>query len=345
MVRINGAHGDRPTIVPVIADVNYGAESTVGVTTHNIGINEEGYVTTEGSVSDVNTSGFYLGAPLFLSDTVSGGLRTTPPSAPATVFFVGICTRVHENTGRIFTTIRVNSRLSNLSDVDGTIPQNGYVLAYNSSSKYWDPSSTINTSGGFKFGTSSNNTSFAENTGFLSAFGSACAWDDLRVAGSSVGIGASAPELVSFGPSGNLLVRGFDGANTLEQVYFEIQMPHSWKMGSFISPHVHWSPTTTASGGVVWFLEYSWANINGTFGAPVTISGLQSATNEQWKHKLCGLPDIDGSSISGVSSMIVCRLYRSPTVPEDNYPDDVGLLEFDIHYQIDSFGSRSEFIK
>lgn len=51
------------------------------------------------------------------------------------------------------------------------------------------------------------------------------------------------------------------------------------------------------------------------------------------------------ASISGVSSMMVCRLYRSPTVTEDTYSNDAGLLEFDLHYQIDSFGSRNEYIK
>lgn len=119
-------------------------------------------------------------------------------------------------------------------------------------------------------------------------------------------------------------------------------MPHSWKIGSELYPHVHWMPTTAGSGYVCWFLEYSWASVNVTYSAPVTISGIQLTNNEQWKHKLCELPEINGSGISGVSSMLICRLYRQPTSTFDTYGDDAGFLEFDIHYQVDTHGSRQK---
>ena len=43
-----------------------------------------------------------------------------------------------------------------------------------------------------------------------------------------------------------------------------------------------------------------------------------------------------------LSSMLVCRLYRSAS---DSYGGDAGLLEIDFHYEIDSDGSRQEYTK
>ena len=43
---------------------------------------------------------------------------------------------------------------------------------------------------------------------------------------------------------------------------------------------------------------------------------------------------------------MICRLYRnSGDTVEDTYPDKVGLLYVDIHYQRNSFGSREEYVQ
>lgn len=199
------------------------------------------------------------------------------------------------------------------------------------------------TSGKFGNVAGGNYSEFEPNTGFLMGYGSGMAWDDLRIPGMAVGTGASAPDQITL-VGGGLRGFGFDGGVTSEQVFFEVQVPHHWKMGSNISPHVHWTPTTTATGSVAWYLEYTWSQINRTFDAATTISGVtELTTNSQWKHILTELPLISGSSISGVSSMLICRLYRDPGT--DTYANDAGFLEFDFHYQIDSRGSRFEYIK
>jgi hypothetical protein len=54
---------------------------------------------------------------------------------------------------------------------------------------------------------------------------------------------------------------------------------------------------------------------------------------------------IDPSSfIDGLSSMIHCRLYRDNTVA-NNFAGKLTILEFDMHYEIDGFGSSQELIK
>jgi len=136
-VRINGALGDRPTVIPVMATSGYGPDGTIGCTTHHLSNGETGYVTVTGVVNGLNTSGYSIGSPLFLSETVSGGYQITPPNAPNATVFVGIVLRSHQNTGKIFVTIRTTPRLTSLSDVDGTTPSTGCILQYQGS--YWDP--------------------------------------------------------------------------------------------------------------------------------------------------------------------------------------------------------------
>ena len=52
-------------------------------------------------------------------------------------------------------------------------------------------------------------------------------------------------------------------------------------------------------------------------------------------------PDIEGTNIDTVSSMMDIRLYRDDNIVSG----DVLAKEFDIHYQIDGMGSDFEFVK
>ena len=52
-------------------------------------------------------------------------------------------------------------------------------------------------------------------------------------------------------------------------------------------------------------------------------------------------PEIDGSLIGDVSSMMDIKLYRDDNVAIG----DVLTKEFDIHYEIDSLGSKEEYVK
>lgn len=123
------------------------------------------------------------------------------------------------------------------------------------------------------------------------------------------------------------------------------QFPHSRKLSSDIHAHIHWSPTTTGAGSVYWLLEYVVADIDGTF--PGTYSSKQytdAADGVLNKHQLAPFPVI--SSIgSAVSTMMCWRLSRVGGELADDYAGDARLLEFDLHYQIDTVGSRTEMYK
>jgi len=169
-------------------------------------------------------------------------------------------------------------------------------------------------------------------------------WTDLRISGSTLGSGASAPDQVTWVSASNLKVKGFDGTSTMEQLFFEVQLGHDYKEGTDLHPHIHWGPTTTGAGNVKWILEYSWVNIMDTTPAVTTISSIQAAGGVAYKHLLTEFPEMLGTN-KGLSSMIIGRIYRDPTDVQDTYAGDAGLLELDFHYQTDGLGSVSETSK
>lgn len=188
------------------------------------------------------------------------------------------------------------------------------------------------------------------------------AWDDLRVAATATKQGGSKdPGYAKFiddaaGTSQGCFLNWFDAA-TEEELYFEVQIPHSYWQGSDIYPHVHWVPKSNGSAGQVvsWGLEYAWKNIGGTFGdSTIVYANAHYPTDASLvanKHYLTSFAAIDGNPLGvdfTLSSMLVCRLFRNATgagSSTDDYAADAGLLEFDIHIQMDALGSRQETIK
>jgi hypothetical protein len=163
-------------------------------------------------------------------------------------------------------------------------------------------------------------------------------WDDLRVPGLSVERGASAPGLGAWLGAGGLEVLRFDGVNTLEQVFFTTS----------VSPHVHWGPVTDAAGDVIWNLEYSWAAVETVFPAVTIIQSTDAAAGAAWTHQYAPFAAIEPPTtldLTGRSSMMVCRLYRDPNLAGDTYGADAGFLEFDLHYRMNTIGSRAELVK
>ena len=108
-------------------------------------------------------------------------------------------------------------------------------------------------------------------------------WEDLRVPVTSVKVqGASnTPDWGAFLTGLQLL--WFDNS-TMEQVFFVVQMPHSWKEGSDICPHIHWVPSINGAQEahtVKWGVEYSWANEGATFPSTSTGTGNMRQPDEQ----------------------------------------------------------------
>lgn len=169
-------------------------------------------------------------------------------------------------------------------------------------------------------------------------------YDDIRTPGTSVRLGASAPSLVAFAGSGTLYVPAFGGVGPVQEVFFSIQMPHSWSEGSPIYPHIHWSPVNGNSGNVKWNLEYTKASVNGVFGTPTTLSAVDPASGTAWSHQVIGFGEVDMTDHK-ISTMLHCRIWRDSSDAQDTYTSDAAFLEVDFHFKQDSIGSSEPFVK
>lgn len=88
-----------PTIVLSKADVIATGKAN-GVATHDIGINDFGYVTVKGVVHDLDTSVVGVGF-VWLSPTVAGGLTSTEPSSPNQKVLMGFVTVSDGSVGQL----------------------------------------------------------------------------------------------------------------------------------------------------------------------------------------------------------------------------------------------------
>lgn len=166
-------------------------------------------------------------------------------------------------------------------------------------------------------------------------------WDDVRVAAEATKPGSSAPTWTNI--TGN--VSCFQFANSQANfVEFSCQLPHSYKLGSDIHPHIHWGPEDATSGNVRWLLTYSWADIGEAFSGSTDIGVTGAASGTANDHQVAEFSAIDGTGM-GISSMLLCKLQRRGSNALDTYTGAANFYEFDFHIEIDSVGSDEEYVK
>lgn len=123
-----------------------------------------------------------------------------------------------------------------------------------------------------------------------------------------------------------------------EYVLMIAQMPHSYKIGSDVSPHVHYVQTVAAVP--TFTLEYRWYDLGDTIPAFATIqtttTPVVTTAYSATRHQKLSFPDITGAGITGISSIIDMKLYRDDNV----VVGDILFKELDIHYILDSIASE-----
>lgn len=161
-------------------------------------------------------------------------------------------------------------------------------------------------------------------------------WDDLRAPATAINpIGpVSAPSPDATTP-GLLFEAGKD-----QMIYIVMQLPHTWKMGTSIYPHIHWEPATNNIGTVKWQLSYRWRNHGATAAALTDLTLLTLTTGGVANVLRYDAFDTISGDTKDISSMLQIALSRTGTA--DSFTGSARLLEFDIHYQVDSRGSRQE---
>ncbi len=178
-------------------------------------------------------------------------------------------------------------------------------------------------------------------------------WDDMRGPATAAKPGATSPTW-NVGFAGGTFIGAWHftsvGGGPDERLDFVFQIPHTYKEGTDIEPHVHWSPAVAGAAGneVRWELEYTIIEPGGTFPVPGAaigghVIGVGDITT-QWDHMVTPLTTITGTNFT-VSEVIVASLSRNRAHGNDTLASDAALLELDFHYEKNSSGSDGEFSK
>lgn len=180
-------------------------------------------------------------------------------------------------------------------------------------------------------------------------------WDDLQISqGMFEFAGVSDPTLVNYDVGGSGLVMKLYEFAKNDEAYFKIQVPHKTKEGSRLRLHMHWTPGArgvTENGNLVgWKADFLVANVNEAFPATFHSADLQDACDGiNHQHQITQSVEFDIPDLR-LSAFIIGKIYRSDTGADDTWsgavPGQLPLfLGVDFHYEIDSPGSREEYIK
>jgi hypothetical protein len=184
------------------------------------------------------------------------------------------------------------------------------------------------------------NVSTFEDTGFYVAKGSAVFWDDIMFSPTSFKGGVTDPPTFA-AITGTIYGWRFDAA-TGQAIHGSFEVPHSYKQYTDLEFHIHWCPTTTNTGNIVWGIEYTVADIGVVLSAARTVSIVPlAAPGVVNKHILTDIVSIPGTRIGAVVSY---RLFRQ-NGGTDTFTGNAFLLSVGVHYQSDTLGSRQEFSK
>lgn len=99
---LSGAFGEFPTVALAQSDDLTTCDSTIGICTNDILDGEYGYITTDGLVHDLDTSGLTAGDTLYLSSTSAGEFTNVAPLQPNYAIVVGYVTEVSATTGAVY---------------------------------------------------------------------------------------------------------------------------------------------------------------------------------------------------------------------------------------------------
>lgn len=163
-------------------------------------------------------------------------------------------------------------------------------------------------------------------------------WTDLRAPATTIRQGATGKPDFDTTDLGLL----FPQNDPDEIAYIIMQLPHEWKEGSELRPHIHYIQDEAEVP--VFKMEYRWTN-NGAAPAgsftTLTQNGLKFIYVSGSLMQVATFPAIDGTGKT-LSSILEVKLYR-----DDNVVSGAVLVkEFDVHYQIDQErGSRQESVK
>jgi hypothetical protein len=167
-------------------------------------------------------------------------------------------------------------------------------------------------------------------------------WEDLRFPAQGINPPGptNTPTIDTTAYPGTLLFAG----NAVNLIGGVAQMPHSWREGRPIRPHIHWRKTVAspAAQGVLWEFAYARSPISATAEAwsswttGTLVAGDLTAAE---MHNLSTFGEITMVGLRG-SDMVHWQVRRDGVT--DSETAVCRLLEFDLHYEIGQVGSSNK---
>lgn len=134
----------------------------------------------------------------------------------------------------------------------------------------------------------------------------------------------------------------FVGTGTaVRELQVNYHIPHTYKPGTGIFFHVHWSPSAAApAGNITWHFEYM---VGKAFGDPFSNATTVTVTTTmpaQYVHKITEIPTavLDSGAIE-VGSLVLLRLYRDAGAATDTSTDSAFVFYVDVHFVAWKFGT------
>lgn len=143
-VKITAAQGQRLAVGLAQANNDANSTDTLGLVAENIANNQEGFVTSSGLVTGIDTTGdlqledWNDGDILYLSPTTPGAITKVKPVAPQHSVIVGFVVYAHKTQGKIYVKVDNGYEIDELHNVRITAVANDNILQYNSSLAVWE---------------------------------------------------------------------------------------------------------------------------------------------------------------------------------------------------------------
>lgn len=349
VVSIVGASGNRTAVTLTDVSSTNLSNACIGmVTVPTIGNNTPGRITKWGKIRGLDTSSFEEGDLVYVDPLNPGKLTNVCPSAEYYCICVGVVDVKHAVEGVIDLNIRIFNKLEDLSGVDGTpLTTTGQIPVWNNENGYFDFNYNIKHLTTLKVGGETNYTEI-ESGGTIKFIGNSTVFTDvvrdvtnLKVQGSGLSINVTENSLDYLTSS-----------NLLDYAYTNYQIPHEWKIGSTIYPHIHWQQAEDNLPN--WLIQYRWQT-NGAakttswtnYSLDTNVYTYTSGILNQISHN-SGLVPPAGASLSDI---IQIRLFRDTDNGSgefsglDPYTATASVTNVDIHFELDTLGSRTEYTK
>jgi hypothetical protein len=181
------------------------------------------------------------------------------------------------------------------------------------------------------------NSTFYGDISFADTF-----WDDVNVGGAVLGKGVNAPTMTGINNTG-IEIPCFAGSVQNDYVSGCVEMPHNWKTGSDAEIHLHTLHDSTSTNPMVWKADVKIMNMTGQGRKDVIMYNLSNPAG-QWLPNYIDFIDLNMTGFQ-LGTQVCFRLTRVQNNVSDTNTGGDCLVTFGIHYQIDSVGSREEYLK